>query len=86
LEEHGPNGSASKRMRVSARPETDNNNRQARFGRRRPDGFASKETEHVIYVLEFKRVWDVSETYVAETKRVAELQQLAVTQGLTKIF
>jgi hypothetical protein len=73
LEEHGNNGSASKRMRVSARPETDNDYRQARFGRRRPDGFALKETEHVIYVLEFKRVWDVSETYVAETKRVAEL-------------
>ena len=35
--------------------------------RRRPDGFAVNEEEHVIYVLEFKRVSDAGEGYVAET-------------------
>ena len=34
----------------------DDDDRQARFWRRRPDGFAVNEKEHVIYVLEFKRV------------------------------
>jgi hypothetical protein len=58
---------------------------QAWFWRRRPDGFAVNEKEHIIYILEFKRVSDAGERYVAETQRVAELQQIVVTQGLQKI-
>ncbi len=38
--------------------EIDDDDRQARFWRRRPDGFAVNEKDHVIYVLEFKRVVD----------------------------
>ena len=34
--------------------ELDDEDRQARFGRRRPDGFAVNEKEHLIYILEFK--------------------------------
>jgi hypothetical protein len=33
--------------------------RQARFWRRRPDGFAINEKENIIYILEFKRVSDI---------------------------
>ena len=60
--------------------------RQARFWRRRPDGFAVNEKEHIIYVLEFKRVSDAGHEYVAETQKLAEAQHLAVTQGLQKLF
>ena len=50
------------------------------------DGFAVNEKEHVIYVLEFKPVSDAGERHVAETQRLAELQHLAVTQGLKKLL
>jgi hypothetical protein len=42
--------------------------------------------EHIIYVLEFKRVSDAGEGYVAETQRAAIGQDLAVTRGLKKLF
>ena len=64
----------------------DDEDRQARFWRRRPDGFAVNEKEHIIYVLEFKRVSDAGHEYVAETQKLAEAQHLAVTQGLQKLF
>ena len=66
--------------------ELDDEDRQARFWRRRPDGFAVNEKEHIIYVLEFKRVSDAGHEYVAETQKLAEAQHLAVTQGLQKLF
>ena len=44
------------------------------FGGCRPDGFAVNEKEHIIYVLEFKRVSDVGHEYVAETQQLAEAQ------------
>ncbi len=56
--------------------EVDDEDKQARFWRHRPDGFAVNEKEHVIYVLEFKRVSDASEQYVVETQRLAETQHL----------
>ena len=55
----------------------DEDDRQARFWRRRPDGFAVNEQEHVIYVLEFKRVTDTGEKYVSETQKLEEIQPLA---------
>ena len=64
--------------------ELDDADRQARFWRHRPDGFAVNEKEHIIYVLEFKRVSDAGQEYVAETQQLAEAQHLAVTQGLQK--
>jgi hypothetical protein len=66
--------------------ELDDEDRQTRFWRRRPDGFAVNEKEHIIYVLEFKRVSDAGHEYVAETQKLAEAQHLAVTQGLQKLF
>ena len=46
-------------------PELDDEDRQARFWRRRLDGFAVNEKEHrVIYILELKRVSDTGEKYV----------------------
>jgi hypothetical protein len=39
-----------------AEQELDDEDRQARFWRRTPDGFTVNEKEHIIYVLEFKRV------------------------------
>jgi hypothetical protein len=61
---------------------TDDDDRQARFNKfRDAHGFAVNENEHLIYVLEFKRVSDIGETYVAETQRMTELQHLAVTQA-----
>ena len=36
-----------------------------------PDGFAVNEMEQIIYVLEFKRVSDAGEGYVAETQQLA---------------
>ena len=67
-------------------PELVDEDRQARFWRRRPDGFAVNEKEHIIYILEFKRVSDKGEKYVSETQKLAEIQHLAVTQGLKKLF
>ena len=49
----------------------DDDDRQARFWRRRPDGFAVNEKEHVIYALEFKRVTDNGEKYVEQLSFVA---------------
>ena len=49
-------------------------------------GFAVNEREHVIYILEFKRVSDTSEQYVSETQKLAETQHLAVRQGLKSLF
>jgi hypothetical protein len=66
--------------------EADDEDIQARFWRRRPDGFAVNEKKHVIYVLEFKRVSDAGDQYVAETQKLAETQHLAVTQGLKSLF
>ena len=66
--------------------EIDDDDRQARFWRHRPDGFAVNEKEHVIYVLEFKRVADTGEKYVSETQKLAETQHLAITQGLKRLF
>ena len=60
--------------------------RQARFWRRRPDGFVVNEKEHIIYVLEFKRVSDTGQEYMAETQQLGEAQHLAVTQDLQKLF
>jgi hypothetical protein len=34
----------------------------------RPDRFTVNEKEHVIYILEFKRVSDTGEKYVSETQ------------------
>ncbi len=64
----------------------DDDDRQARFWRRRPDGFSVNEKEHVIYVLEFKGVTDTGEKYVSETQRLVETQHLAITQGLKSLF
>ena len=66
--------------------EIDDDDRQARFWSRRPDGFAVNEKEHVIYVLEFKRVVDTGEKYVSETQKLAETQHLVITQGLKRLF
>ena len=66
--------------------EVDDEDKQARFWRHRPDGFAVNEREHVIYILEFKRVSDTSDQYVSETQKLAETQHLDVTQGLKSLF
>jgi hypothetical protein len=66
--------------------EVDDEDRQAWFWRSRSDGFAVNEKEHVIYILEFKRVSDTSDQYVSETQKLAEIQHLDVTQGLKKLF
>jgi hypothetical protein len=66
--------------------ELDDEDRQARFWRRRPDGFTVHEKEHIIYVLEFKGVSDTGQEYVTETHELAEGQHLALTQGLQKLF
>ncbi len=63
----------------------DDDDRQARFWRRRPDGFAVNEKDHVIYVLEFKRVTDTGEKYVSETQKLAETHHLDITQGLKRL-
>ena len=66
--------------------EVDDEDRQARFWRCRPDGFAVIEKEHVIYILEFERVSDTGEQYVSETQKLVEIQHLTVTQDLKKLF
>ncbi len=64
--------------------ELNDDNRQARFWRP-PNQTATRlqvnEMEHIIYVLEFKRVSDAGEGYVAETQRAAIRQHLAATKG-----
>jgi hypothetical protein len=52
----------------------------------RPDGFAVNEKEHIIHVLEFKRVSDAGQEYVAETQQFAEAQHLVTTQDLQKLY
>ncbi len=66
--------------------ELDDEDRQSRFWRSRPDGFTVNEKEHIIYVLEFKRVSDAGQEYVTETQKLAEAQYLTVTEGLQKLF
>ena len=72
----------------SVEEQEDDEDRQARFWRCRPDGFAVNETEHVISILEFKGIRHGchSEQYVSETQKLAEIQHLPVTQGLKKLF
>jgi hypothetical protein len=48
--------------------EIDNDDRQTRFWRHRPDGFTVDEKENVIYVLEFRRVTDTGTKYVSERR------------------
>jgi hypothetical protein len=52
------------------------------------EAFTVNEKEHIIYVLEFKRVSDTGQVreYVSETQQLAEPQHLAVTQDLKKLF
>jgi hypothetical protein len=50
----------------------------------RVDGCTVNEKEHIIYVLEFKRVSDTGQEYVSETQKLAEAQHLDVTQDLKK--
>ncbi len=64
----------------------DDDDRQARLWRSTPDGFVVNEKEHVIYVLEFKRVEDTGEKYVSETQKLEETQHLVITQGLKRLF
>ena len=66
--------------------EVDDEDKQARFWRRRPEGCTVNEREHVIYILEFKGVSDAGDQYVSETQKLAEIQHLAVTQGLKSLF
>jgi hypothetical protein len=66
--------------------ELDDEDRQARFWRYRPDGFEVNEKEHIIYILAFKRVSDSGQEYVSETQKLPEVQHLALTQGLKKLF
>ncbi len=44
------------------------------------------EKEHIIYVLEFKRVSDTGQEYVTETQQLSEAQHLVVTQDLQKLL
>ena len=66
--------------------EIDDDDRQSRFWRLRPDGFAVHEKEYVIYVLEFKRVTDTGAKYVSETQKLEEIQHLDITQDLKRLF
>jgi hypothetical protein len=76
--------------------ELDDEDRQARFWRRRPDGFTVNEKEHILYVLEFKRVSDTGQEYVTETHQLAETQhparichdllRLGVSDGLLQVL
>jgi hypothetical protein len=63
----------------------DDEDRQVRVWRRRPDGFTVNEKEHIIYVLEFKRVSDTGQEYVSETQKLAEAQHLAVNARTEEI-
>jgi hypothetical protein len=62
----------------------DDEDRQVRFWRHRPDGFTVNEKERIIYVLEFKRVSETGQRNVSETQKLAEDHHLAVTQDLKK--
>ncbi len=64
--------------------EVDDEERQSRFWRHRPVEFTVNEKEHVIYVLEFKRVSDTGEKYMSETQKLTEIQHLTITQDLKK--
>ena len=66
--------------------EVDDEDRQTGFWRHRPDGFTVNEKDHVIYILELKRVSDTGDQYVSETQKPVEIQHLDVTQGLKKLF
>jgi hypothetical protein len=66
--------------------EIDDEDRQSRFWRRRPDGFTVNEKEHMIYVLEFKRVTDTGAKYVSETQKLAKIHHLAITEDLKRLF
>jgi hypothetical protein len=66
--------------------EIDDDDRQSRFWRHRPDEFTVNEKEHVIYVLEFKRVTDTGAKYVSETQKLEEIQHLVITQDLKRLF
>jgi hypothetical protein len=66
--------------------ELDDEDRQARFWRHRPDGFSVNEKERIIYILEFERVSDTGQESVTETQQLTETQHLTVTQGLQKLF
>jgi hypothetical protein len=66
--------------------ELDDEERQTRFRRHRPDGFTINAKEHILYILEFKRVSDSGQEYVSETQKLVEAQHLAVAQGLKKLF
>ena len=66
--------------------ELDDEDRHARFWRRRPVEFVVNEKEYIIYVLEFKRVSDAGQEYVTETQQPVEAQHLPVTEGLQKLF
>ena len=65
---------------ISVPPKVDDEDRQARFWRRRPDGFAVNEKEHIIYILEFKRVLDTGERYVSEDTHWI-VEQLSFVEG-----
>jgi hypothetical protein len=60
-------------------PELDDEDRQARFWKRRPGGFAFNAKEHIIYILDFKGISDMGERLVSETQKLAETQHLVVT-------
>ena len=66
--------------------EIDDDDRQSRFWRLRPDGFAVNEKEHVIYVLEFKSVTDTGVKYVSETQKLVEIQHIVITHGLKRLL
>jgi hypothetical protein len=61
--------------------EQDNEDRQARFWMRRPGRVRSQssEREHIIYILESKRVSDTVRATVCETQKLAEIQHFAVS-------
>ncbi len=42
------------------------------------DGFTVNEKEHIIYVLEFKRVSDMGQEYVSETQEIAKTQSVCM--------
>ena len=55
-------------------------------GRIDPETLGVNEKEHIIYILEFKRVTDTGEKYVSQTQKLEEIQHLAITQDLEKMF
>ena len=62
--------------------ELDDEDRQSRFWRRRPDGFTVKEKEHIICIWDFKRVSDAGQEYVTETRLDDDdRQEMGITPG-----